>query len=531
MKFFRKKFTTYCLLFTIIFVGAFLRFYNLDWGGTFYFHPDERNIASSVSQLSFPNQMNPHFFAYGSFPIYLIYFTGTLINLLSNFSAGWQLSFSQAILISRFYSAVFSLLLIPLLYLIGRKLKNQKLGFFTAFLTTVSVGFIQYAHFGTFEMWLAFFGVLLFYFCLKILENGRLMDIFLASLTFGILISIKISSLALTPVLILAISLQHLPKIKQIKPIIYKFLFSLSIITLIFIIASPFTILDFVSFLNSVRYEAEVALGTLPVFYTEEFLNTIPIVFQFTKIYPFLLNPLLTFFLIPSLIYVHYMSVKKNLRSYYLLLITYYLLLFSQAFFFAKWIRYMVPTLPFAYLIIAIAISDFLKNLKSYVSSLVVIFIIAISLVFSLSYFVTVYGKPDTRVSGYLWAKENIPSNTKIISEVYDLGIIPFNQNFPSITLFNFYELDQKPFRLPQTDYIILPSQRILRSRLANPNEFPNGHRFYKGLFEGNLGYEKIYETPCDFFCKIAYLGNPIFSFEQTSNVFDRPTVFIFKRK
>src|SRR5258708_37086924 len=63
--------------------AGFLHFYNLNWGAPWYFHPDERNIASSISQLQFPNQMNPHFFAYGSLPIYTIYFTGVLVNLTS----------------------------------------------------------------------------------------------------------------------------------------------------------------------------------------------------------------------------------------------------------------------------------------------------------------------------------------------------------------------------------------------------------------------------------------------------------------
>jgi hypothetical protein len=49
-------------------------------------------------------------------------------------------------------------------------------------------------------------------------------------------------------------------------------------------------------------------------------------------------------------------------------------------------------------------------------------------------------------------------------------------------------------------------------------------------LFTGNLGFHKIYETPCDIFCRITYLNDPIYSFEETANVFDRPTVFIFKK-
>ena len=56
----------------VIILGAFLRFYKLDWGQGLFTHPDEYHIVSSVAQLSFPNQMNPHFFSYGTVTIYLI---------------------------------------------------------------------------------------------------------------------------------------------------------------------------------------------------------------------------------------------------------------------------------------------------------------------------------------------------------------------------------------------------------------------------------------------------------------------------
>src|SRR5437667_11195294 len=134
------------LLFLLIAISLFLHFYNLNWGAPFYFHPDERNIASSVAQLTFPTQMNPHFFAYGSLPIYTIYFTGYFLHLFQT----PQVRFEEAILLSRFYSALFSTLLIPILFFIGKKCKDESLGIFVAFLATTSVGFIQFAHFGTF---------------------------------------------------------------------------------------------------------------------------------------------------------------------------------------------------------------------------------------------------------------------------------------------------------------------------------------------------------------------------------------------
>ncbi len=526
-------------------LGALFRFYNINWGSPFYFHPDERNIASSITQLSFPNQMNPHFFAYGSLPIYAIYFAGLITNLFGKFSP--YVSFEKAIIIGRFYSALFSLLLIPILFLIMNKLSDKKAGLLTAVLALFSVGFIQFAHFGTFEMWLTFFTVLLFLLIIKYVEEKNSYYTILLGLVFGILVATKVSHLALLPLPLFAIIFTLAKQKKGTK--LYKKLFALLRDLLLFFIASsllyvitnPFVILDRTSFLSSMNYESTVALGTLKVFYTGGFLDTIPVLFQFLHVYPFLLNPLNTIIFIPAFFYILYKSIK-NKNIFFLLLTSFYLLLFfSQAVLYVRWTRYMVPTLPFAYLIIAITISDFLQTVKKRLSIkyLVVGIFVFLNFLFAFSYFVIAFVEPDTRIAASHVAATTMPLQAHILSEMYDLGIVPFNNYFRNITLFNFYDLDNNSpeftpkaleANLQAADYIILPSQRLLRSRLKDKKDFPKANAFYTSLVNGELGYKKIYETPCDIFCKITYLGNPVFAFEETASVFDRPSVFIYQK-
>lgn len=161
-----------------------------------------------------------------------------------------------------------------------------------------------------------------------------------------------------------------------------------------------------------------------------------------------------------------------------------------------------------------------------------------VSFIYSYSYYSVVLAKPDTRVEASNWSVHTIPENSKILSEVYDLGIVPFNRYFQHITLFNFYDLDVLPERendlsslLNNTDYIILPSQRVSSVRLSHSSLYPKGNQFYKKLDDGTLGFKKIYETPCDFYCNILYLGNSLGSYEQTANVFDRPTLRIYEKQ
>lgn len=560
-RFTHKKKNIFLLLVVLMAISSFLRFYNLNWGAPFYLHPDERNIASSVSQLKFPAQMNPHFFAYGSLPIYTIYFTGVIINFLTHFStlnsqlSIQSVSFDQAIIISRFFSALFSLTLIPLLFFIGKKLKDERTGIIAASLSIVSTGFIQFAHFGTFEMWLTFFSLLFFLLCLKLFERNSFFLTFLLGIIFSILVSTKVSHLVLLPLPLLVILIKQIYKKKTqintqkflffknlkfniISNLIKKILLFFIAAILVFIITNPFIFLDYSSFIGSMKYESDVALGTMKVFYTGEFMSSVPVIFQFFHIYPFLINPLLTIIFVPSFVYLLFISLKTKNHAYIILNTLYLMLFLSQAFIYAKWTRYMMPTLPFMYLIIALALSC-LWNAKAQVSKIFFIFTWCVSVLFGVSYFITAFVMPDTREVAVVWAKANIPSNAPILSEVYDLGITAFNDSFHNITLYNFYDLDNNSLQytpktlaeqLSVSDYIILPSQRILKVRLQDPETYPIGNTFYSALLAQASGFQKIYHTPCDIFCKITYMGNPVYSFEETASVFDRPTVFIFKK-
>lgn len=530
----------FLLLFLLIIIGGFFRFYNLNWGAPFYFHPDERNIISSVIQLSYPTELNPHFFAYGSFPIYLTYFT----SLVVKFFQTPQDLFAQLVMIGRFYSTILSILLIPSMYFVGREIAGKKVGFLAAIISTFSVGLIQFAHFGTVEMWLTFLGLWFFYFSGKLIEKSNIKNTTIVGFIFGILMATKISSLPLILLPITAMLFGYFSKFKAKKK--YSELFKkilnglilISVSFVIFAILSPYVFLDFKAFLSSMQYESSVALGTLPVFYTAEFFNSVPILFQFIKIYPFLINPLLTIIFIPSFFYLSFAAIKTKNQKYLMLNLAFLILFLPQAFLFTKWTRYMIPTLTFIYLIISITLINLFKIINLNFRYFILCIIFAVSLIYSISYFMTAFAVTDTRIQAGLWAKNNI-ENANTVSEVYDLGLIAFNPYFSKITMFNFYDLDNAGVRkieeidslLSESKYIILPSNRILKTRLTNPKQFPIGHDFYTSLFNNKLGFTKIYETPCDIFCRITYLNNPTFSFEYTASVFDRPTVFIFKKR
>jgi len=506
----------------LIAISLPLRLYGLSWGFPYFFHPDENNISTAVLSLS-KSFGNPHFFAYGALPMYLTFLSVFLLNK-------GIINFGLVILTTRFLSAILSIILIPSIFYIGKNTFNKNVGLIAAVLTTFSVGFIQFGHFGTFELWSTFFMLWLFYFSIKLYKNLSLKNLLTTAILSGILVSIKISNIEILVLPIFIILHRNLIVNQQFKKLISLLSIYLLITFLVFVITNPYSLLDLSSFINGIHYESSVALGTTKVFYTQSFLRTTPIIFQLFNVYPFLINPFTEVVFLFGFIYIF--TQKRKIEM--LILSSFFLILFlPQATLFVKWTRYMVPTLPFIYLTIGNFVSSIKNNL---IRKILIITLVTSSIVFSFSYFYTVFLHNDSRLGAANWLANNFPKNKKILTESYDLGIIPFNSLSENILIFDFYSPDSLSLEdtlknsLNKNDLIILPSQRVAYSRILNPKDFPKGNLFYRSLLENKTDFKEVFETPCDIFCKIAYLDNPILNLEQTTSVFDRPIVTIFKK-
>src|SRR5712692_3143064 len=110
-----------------------LHLYGVDFAQGNNFHPDERQILFHVVQLSWPNSvaqflnvatspLNPHFFAYGSFPLYLLASVG---NILSHISPALA-NFANLTLTGRVLNALFDTGTILLTGWLGLLLTNDR---------------------------------------------------------------------------------------------------------------------------------------------------------------------------------------------------------------------------------------------------------------------------------------------------------------------------------------------------------------------------------------------------------------------
>jgi hypothetical protein len=229
---------------------------------------------------------------------------------------GTPISFSEATMSLRVISAVASIInwyvLIKIVRIMQKskireersetRLKDQRLlnfnlgfGLFTLIFALVPFS-IQFAHFGTTESLLMLFYSLIVYLSLRLIDKSitEKKFVLLSSLFSGLAVATKVSSLLFlfVPVIgfISKIKNQRLEtKLKVQKFLIFGLDFGIG--TLIFtLVFSPHNLISWEDFITTIRYESMVATGKSLVFYTRQFVGSLPIIFQLSKIFPYALG-------------------------------------------------------------------------------------------------------------------------------------------------------------------------------------------------------------------------------------------------
>ncbi|HEX8924132.1 MAG TPA: glycosyltransferase family 39 protein, partial [Patescibacteria group bacterium] len=510
------------LLLILLLLAIFTRFLNIDWGHGYYFHPDENNMANAVTQLDFKH-LDPHFYAYGQFPLYLTFFSVQFLYFLSHFTFLSHLGFDLAVLGLRFYSALFSLLSLAVFYLIGRKLIDPRFAaIFTLFLI-FSPGLIQLAHFGTTESLLILVFALNIYFSLKFLDKFKPRWLFQSAIISGLGLGSKITAVFFMVPILTALLIFVIRKHYFLKFLKYSFTY-LAITLFFFLVSSPYNLINRPDFLSSMNYETSVALGRYQVFYTNQFLNSRPFIFQMEKIFPYSSGLPMFIFGISGLIaiLVHFFKTKKIRPGFIIIFIPSLLYFLYNGQLYTKWFRFMSPL----FFIIPFLSAYLIYKLRSRL----IVHIVIILLVLPGILFMKLYLQPDIRLSASNWLTDNLPSGSFVLSEAGNVVDIPLHDSGLVVKNFDFYGLDNNPSleqELPvlvaKSDYILIPSRRMFKNQAGSL--FPWSQKYYSALFSGQLGFEKIKQ----FSAGNSFILNPE-NAEETFSVFDSPTIRLYKK-
>lgn len=520
----------------IIIMASFFRFYGLDWDQGNHLHPDERMITLVADKITFQDP-NPHFFAYGSFPIYLLKATGFFAGMFDP-----QFSTYQSMNLSgRFLSALFDLGTLIILYFLAKKVFNQKMALLSSFFYAVSVLPIQLSHFYAVDTPLTFFILLTLFFLIKFLENPTFKNILLIGISFGLALATKISAvILLAPILISFLFKPH----TKFSLTIYYLLLTTITAFIVFLITMPFAFLDFKNFWQQTLAQQAMTKSAFAFPYTLQYVGKIPYLYEIQNIFFWGLGPIFSILAFLGSLLFTYKTFRPALKTDYLTLTTFFWLYFLVVGHFAiGFMRYLLPLYPLLCLFGAILFWQIILFLISKVPlPLFIIFnslFLILLLVWPLS-FISIYSQPNTRVSASVWIDQNIPAGSFIAREHWDDGLpLANNINYKFLEL-PMYDSDDDPFKwekinavLQNTDYMIIASHRLytpLQKMTDCPN-LPPGKcyqktaQYYQQLFGGRLGFKKVAE----FSVYPAFLIND-FAADESFTVYDHPKVMIFAK-
>lgn len=586
----RIKLKIKIFLFFLFLFALFLRLFGLNWDQGQHLHPDERMITMVVGEIKFPDfsneaslsekisilfspdsPLNPKFFAYGSLPIYLLKFSGYI---LSHFDPSIS-SYDKINLLGRFISALFDSFTVLLIFLITKQLfSSNKKALLASFVYTFSVLPIQLSHFYAVDTLLTFFICLTLYRSIALYRYFTVKNSILAGISFGLALATKISATVLLISFFFSFTVETLLSLKKeilsqsstsrqkikrftsslinpsfwIKSRVFKLnkviLYSSIIILftfLAFVICQPYSVIDFSTFWRQINEQKAMTRDAFVFPYTLQYVGTMSYWYQIKNIFLWGLAPSFGILSFLGLILTFKKLIKglitpgnENSEGVQLILFSFFIAYFFVVGNFAiKFMRYCLPLYPIFAILSANALFFFKKNIRYIFFFVNLLWIIS---------FLSIYSRPNTRVSATDWINNNIPPGSMILREHWDDGLPLGYSNHYNLEELTLYNSDSDPQKWPKinqqllrADYLIIASNRLYTplQKLINCRELPPDKcytrtaQYYKDLFSGKLGYTQVAKfTSYPTLFGLAIIDD---SADESFTVYDHPKVIIFK--
>jgi YYY domain-containing protein len=529
----QSRITSSMLVALILAVAAAFRFFGLDWDQGRSFHPDERRIAFALNELSFrPVQLNPHFFAYGSFPLYLQKIWVTAVGWLM---PSWK-SFSGDIFAARMLSAAVGTLMVASVAALGRRLYGRRAGILAAAFLALAVLPIQHAHFITFDLYQAALVLAVLERLLCFVDERRRGPYFAASALAGLALATKVSSAPLLLPLVVAPFLAP-PADRRTRGRFAGAMSGLLIAAAAFVCGEPYALLDRAAFLHDVREQSEMVrqAGSMP--YTLQYLHTVAYVDDLRQAFTWGMGPLLG--LASAAGTIAALVRLGRLRHPGEVLVASFFLpyLLVTGWFPVKFMRYLLPLYPiwclWAARIFAGEDSD-PRRLRAIAAALVLAGTAAYA-----SAFAEIYIRPHVWITAARWFYREVPAGSTILTPHWEEGF-PVSVDGFAATRYHalelpLYEPDTASkelllaTRLAQGDVLVFPSKRLYGSISNAPQRYPTTSRFLELLFAGDLGYrlDRVFASRPSLF------GFEIDddSSDESFSVYDHPKTLVFRRE
>lgn len=531
---------TSCLLqfsgvLVILIAAAAFRFSGLDWDRGYLFHPDERKILLVASGLQMPanlqqflspdSPLNPKFFAYGSFPIYLLralqFFAPP-----APYPTPWQDgSLFGLALLGRTLSGLFDLGTIVLAFALARRLYGWRVGLIAVACIAVTVLDIQLAHFYAVDTLLTFFVVATVYFAVRFAEAAGRSDAVLMGAAFGLAMATKVSAAPLVVPITVATLMGLRRRGVRLAPDLPDKPFAprrwiatvrvlaawvwlgrgtlariFAVALAVFVVTQPYAVLDPVQYFGQTGTESLVARGWLDYPYTRQFASTIPVLYQVEQSSVWGMGlPLGILAWGGTAAFVWSTLREREWRGALILswAAVYFVFIGVQ---YTKYLRYLLPLLPFLYIMAAAAVSRLApRGVRTGAFGLA----LGAGLLYSIA-FVPIYSHEHPWIQISEWIYRNVPASSSVAIEHWDdalpvsipragADLAPIEYHEQVLPMFDAdtpAKLQALVDALETNDYVVLASARLYATICRLPARYPISSRYYHALFDGRLGFD-----------------------------------------
>jgi YYY domain-containing protein len=576
----------------VLLLGAWFRFYGLNWDEDRHLHPDERFLSSVTNDLKWPQNLDTYLdptkstlspytlpnmglFVYGTLPVYAVKWVSIVLN---------RNNYDSLTLVGRAMSGLFDLAAILMLFSIGRRLYGKGVGLLAAALLSFSVLNIQLSHFYAVDTYANLFIVATMYFLVRASRTGRWLDYSLTGLMFGLGLASKLSVFTLAVPILVGTGLDYYRRSRslEVRSALEQTLARL--VGLLLFAALTFRLLQPIAFagpgfwnwslnprwLRDITDQQNTVSGQADLPWIQQWTNR-SMLFPLYNIVVWGLGLPLGLASLAGFGLAAFELVRRKRIEHLLPLAYVTATFFYHAATFVRFMRYFLPLYPFlalfaAYLIVwlwrnaaarelaagqALESNLALPRWKRVISRFgfsrpfaltVAALVIGGTILYALA-FISIYSRTNTRVTASRWMYQHIPAGATLANEHWDDwlpiggldGKTAYGNNglFNSVTMANYdddtpQKLSQMVDNLATADYVVLSSNRLYGSIPRLPMRYPMTIRYYQLLFGGQLGFERI----ADFTSYPTLFGIPIPDqvAEESFSVYDHPRVQIFKK-
>ncbi len=554
-------------------LGFALRLYGLQWDQGNSIHPDERQILFTVMKLAWPRSwgefltvqspLNPRFFAYGSFPMYLLALLGYCLHIPPTDPG----SIVPLAYLGRVLSALFdsgTILLTGLLALRLADMTQSARGWSCALLAATLVAFtplqLQLSHFFAVDTLLLFFVMLTLLSCVYVVETKRVMLwSLIIGVGYGLALGTKFSAAPLAVPVCVAFLLRWYRQHDW-----YDVLTGLCLVAgmtvVVFLIVEPYALIDTGEFVRQVADQGSMARGGQDLPFVRQFAGTIPYIYELENMVLWGMGVLLGGVACIALCWFIWRVCRRKFDGWFVILswvVVYGVIMCSL---YVKYMRYMLPVYPLLTMMAATlltgtvpAVSSRWATLKSWrrgfpVLRWGVIMLVLAGTLFQGLALLNVYSTANTRVQASSWMYSHLRAGSVLTYEQWD-DPLPYPVDGQSPMQFRQYEdsehnmatgLDlygddtlakaqQLANALSQVDVITMATDRLDKSIPRLPARYPLTIHYYQLLFSGQLGFR----LAATFENHPHFLGITLndSGADESYSVFDHPTSRIFVRE